>query len=49
LRVSLSVDEGGILVIESDTSYEKPVQDLAKMVEQRDMDRWFRRVSPCAR
>ena len=44
LRVSLSVDERGILVIESDTSYEKPMQDLAKMVEQRDMDRWFRRV-----
>jgi len=44
LRVSLSVDERRILVIESDTSYEKPVRDLAKMVEQRDMGRWFRRV-----
>src|SRR5947207_13123864 len=42
LRVSLSVDERRILVIESDTSDEKPVRDLAKMVEQRDMGRWFR-------
>ena len=44
LRVSLSVDERRILVIESDMSYERPVRDLAKMVEQRDMGRWFRRV-----
>jgi hypothetical protein len=44
LRASLSADERRILVIDSDNSYEKPVQDLAKMIEQRDMGRWFRRV-----
>jgi hypothetical protein len=44
LRVSLSLDSRKILVIDSDTSYENPVRDLAIMVERQDMGRWFRRA-----
>lgn len=44
LRASLAVDSDKILVIDSDTSYEKPVRDLVNMVERQDMGRWFRRV-----
>jgi hypothetical protein len=44
LRASLSLDRREILVMDSDTSYEKPVRELAAMVEQRNMGRWFRRV-----
>lgn len=45
-RVSASLSRGvrRILVIDSDTSYEKPVPELAAMVEQREMGMWFRRV-----
>ena len=44
LKASLSVDSRKILVIDSDTSYEKPVRDLATMVERQEMGRWFRRI-----
>jgi len=44
LNVSLAADERRIVVIENDISYEKPVRDVATMVEQRDLGRWFRRV-----
>jgi hypothetical protein len=44
VRASLSTDVRRILVVDSDTLYEKPVREVAAMVEQREMGMWFRRV-----
>jgi hypothetical protein len=44
LQRSLAEDSKAIMVFDSDVVYEKPVRDLAVMVEQRDMGTWFRRV-----
>jgi hypothetical protein len=44
VRAALSRDARRILVIESDTSYEKPTSELAALVEQHEMGTWFRRA-----
>lgn len=44
VRASLARSIEEILVIDSDTSYEKGVRDVADMIQQRDLGRWFRRM-----
>ena len=44
LRRPLVEDSQVILVVDSDVAHQKPVRDLAVMVEDRDMGSWFRRA-----
>jgi len=44
LQRTLAEESLAILVIDSDVIYEKPVRELADIVERRDMGTWFRRV-----
>lgn len=44
LQRTLAAEPQPILVFDSDMAYEKPVNELAAMVERRDMGTWFRQV-----